>query len=120
MKKSYPIAMVALLLVLLGSCASIQQVSRFNSQTVTIGMTKKEIVEKFGRPYKENFSLNSANNQSETLYYKEVLYKGFAGSEKFEVNSILHLENGKLISYEMGEEQYLPDAGTSVKVKEKH
>lgn len=116
MKKIFKSALAVLVVIIMNSCVHIQQTSMFNSESVREGMTREEIIENFGKPYKEDFKRDSANVLSEQWYYKEVLFRGVAGW--YELNSIFHLKDGKLVRYEMGDEHRITDISVIEKEKE--
>jgi hypothetical protein len=94
---------VWLTFVILSLGCGIQRESKFSSSYINPGMTKGEIISKYGKPYKESSSIDSNNTLHEKLYYKEQLYM----KRWYEVNSILNFENSVFKSLEQGKEQPL-------------
>lgn len=88
--------------IMLCSCATTLKSSRFTSTDLQPGTSKETVLARFGKPFKESFS-NTGGILYEDLYYKEIIHK----SMWFEVNSILHFKEGKLVSLEQGEEKNL-------------
>jgi len=114
-KVNYVIALAVSSVIFFG-CGSMQSISHFSSETVWEGMTGDEIIKKFGKPYKEDFERDSNNLLKEKWYYKEILFKNLAAA--YELNSILHLHDKKLVKYEMGEEQRLTEVSVVEKKKD--
>lgn len=64
--------LLILLCLLISSCAT---TSKFSSESLNIGMTKEEVIAKFGKPYKSAFSQDKETGViEETLFYREFLY----------------------------------------------
>lgn len=87
---------------MLAGCSVARQ-SRFSSQSVTVGTDKKDVVAKFGTPYKTGFHEDANQVSYEDWYYKENLFI----KKWYEVTTILHFKNSKLVSMEPGEENPL-------------
>ncbi|MBC9912595.1 DUF2845 domain-containing protein [Chitinophaga varians] len=83
------------------SCATVKN-SRFSASDIQPGMSKQAIIARCGKPFKKSFS-QVGDILYEDFYYKETIYKDYW----FEVNTILHFENGKLVSLEPGHERRL-------------
>ena len=73
--------------------------SKFTSEVVKLGITKDAFISKFGKPFKESFSVDKDNIRHDTLYYKEFMGSWYA------VNTIFHFENFTLVSQEQGDEE---------------
>ncbi len=98
LRQTLPYLILVLSLTLAG--CSVARQSRFSSQSVSVGMNKKDVIAKFGTPYKTGFRVDTNQVSYEDLYYKENLF-----IEKwYEVTTILHFKNSKLVSMEPGEE----------------
>ena len=103
-------ARVLLFSVMLFGCSVARQ-SQFVSQSVTLGTDKKDIKAQFGAPYKIGFRKDVNLTAYEDWYYKENLF-----IEKwYEVTTILHFQNDKLVSVEPAEEAPLYNHKTLVK-----
>ncbi len=101
-------------MILLLGCAS-TKTSKFNSMSVPMGMDKKEVLAKFGSPYKSGYYKDTNQVFREDWYYKENFYiHGWV-----DVINIIHFENGKVVSLEpLPEKQpYLIEANREVEVK---
>lgn len=90
---------LTLVSILLVGCSVARQ-SQFNSQSVVVGMDKKDVNVKFGTPYKTGFHDDTNQVSYEDWYYKENLFI----KKWYEVTTILHFKNNKLVSMEPGEE----------------
>lgn len=83
--------------IMLISCSSR---SKFTSESLSVGMTKEQVISKFGKPYKSSFTENKETGETkESLYYKENLYM-----RNSSITNILTFKSGKLISLEQGQE----------------
>jgi hypothetical protein len=88
---------ILIMLVFLTSCKTS---SKFTSESVSIGMTKEQIISKFGKPYKSAFTENKETKEmEESLYYKENFYMGNRS-----ITNILIFKGGKLVALEQGKE----------------
>lgn len=113
MQKSYVILLALTSFLLLGCAASssikpIQQnrvQSIFVNDQIKPGMNKKELVDLFGKPYKESFFFDEKKILHETLHYKEELYIGMW----FFIDTTFHFENAILVSKEQEKEERLYD-----------
>ncbi|OPC04052.1 hypothetical protein BAS09_07080 [Elizabethkingia ursingii] len=87
-----------LLALFMSSCSTR---SKFSSESLSIGMTKEQVLTKFGKPYKSSFEQDKETGAiEETLFYKEFLYVAGSG----EITNILTFKSGKLISLKQGQE----------------
>lgn len=83
--------------IMLISCSSR---SKFTSESFSIGITKEQVISKFGKPYKSSFTENKeAGEIKESLYYRESLNMGNRS-----ITNILTFKGGKLVSLEQGQE----------------
>ncbi|WP_454059173.1 hypothetical protein [Elizabethkingia ursingii] len=95
-KKIIRSVLLILLCIFISSCAT---TSKFSSESLNIGMTKEEVIAKFGKPYKSAFSQDKENGGiEETLFYREFLY--ISGNSN--ITNILTFKAGKLISLKQG------------------
>ncbi len=77
------------------------------SNKAELGMTKEEIIEKFGKPTKRSLHTDDHDNAIEVLFYKETTWDDGGWSyDKTVLNNMLILRNGKLIAIEQGDEQH--------------
>ncbi|PWK75990.1 hypothetical protein LX99_03724 [Mucilaginibacter oryzae] len=96
-------AIYLFLLVILFAGCKVQRQTRFTSDKLIPGMNKNEVLEIYGKPYKESSDKDGNGNRQEAWYYKEQLYVG----KWYEVNHVLHFENDKFKSLEQGKESPL-------------
>ncbi len=91
------------LLVLIITCitlASCLSRSKFSSESLSIGMTKEQVVSKFGKPYKSEFTENKETGETEeSLFYKENL-----NLRNSSITNILTFKGGKFVSLKQGKE----------------
>ena len=74
--------------------------SKFTSESLSIGMTKEQVISKFGKPYKSSFTKDEKTGEiKESLYYKE----SFKMANR-SITNILTFKAGKLVSLEQGQE----------------
>ncbi|NSL85735.1 hypothetical protein [Chitinophaga solisilvae] len=85
------------------SCAAARRTSKFTAESLKPGITKEEVVRKFGKPYKESFFYDEQKVLHEKLYYKETHFN----SRWYEINNILNFVNARFVSLEQGEEKML-------------
>ncbi|OPB94857.1 hypothetical protein BB021_18535 [Elizabethkingia ursingii] len=75
--------------------------SKFSSESLSIGMTKEQVLAKFGKPYKSSFVQDKETGAiEEALFYREFLY--ISGNSN--ITNILTFKDGKLISLKQGQE----------------
>ncbi|MDX8568086.1 DUF2845 domain-containing protein [Elizabethkingia sp. HX XZB] len=97
-KKITKSILLILLCIFISSCAT---TSKFSSESVNVGMTKEEVIAKFGKPYKSSFEQDKETGAiEETLFYREFLY--ISGNSN--ITNILTFKAGKLISLKQGQE----------------
>ncbi|PKK36197.1 hypothetical protein BWI96_12350 [Siphonobacter sp. SORGH_AS_0500] len=90
---------ICIISILMG-CASTKS-SKFSSMSVPMGMDKKDVLAKFGSPYKSGYFKDTNQIFREDWYYKESFYiHGWV-----DVVNIIHFENGKVVSLEPLPEQ---------------
>jgi len=88
---------VILISAFLTSCSSR---SKFTSESLSIGMTKEQVISKFGKPYKSAFTENKQTGEmEESLFYKENFNMGNSS-----ITNILTFKDGKFVSLEQGPE----------------
>jgi hypothetical protein len=88
---------LVLILLFFTSCSTR---SKFTSESLSIGMTKEQIVSKFGKPYKSAFTENKETGEiKESLFYKENFMMGNRS-----ITNILTFKGGKFVSLEQGQE----------------
>ena len=96
---------LAITSLLLMGCASLKSKSIFTSDNIKLGITKTEIIDKYGKPYKESFSYDDNKVLQEELCYKEELYiKGW-----YVINTVFHFENSRLVSQKQEERAFGKD-----------
>lgn len=105
------IMLMLLTAFLISSCATTYN-SRFTSAEVKPGISTQAVIARFGKPFKKSFE-QMGDVLYEDYYYKETVYK----DSWFEINNILHFQNGKLVSLEQGEEKKLYQPAPVVKVQ---
>lgn len=95
--------LLALLGSLLAPGCQVATQSRFTPRSVTLGMSKQDVLAKFGTPYKMGVHQDTDQLTCETWYYKESVYL----KKWYEVTTILRFQGDKLISLEPGKERPL-------------
>ncbi len=93
-------SLLLLIPFLLLAC-SVQRASNLSAGTIKPGMTKAEVTSLHGKPYKESFNYDANKVLHEDLYYKENIYI----HKWYEITSVLHFENTKLVSMEQEKEK---------------
>nr|WP_209919348.1 DUF2845 domain-containing protein [Chryseobacterium jejuense] len=74
--------------------------SKFTSESVNIGMTKEQVISKFGKPYKSEFKGDKETTElQESLFYKENFNMGNSS-----ITNILIFKGGKLVALKQGKE----------------
>jgi hypothetical protein len=77
------------------------------SSKVSLGMTKKEVIQKCGKPYKQTAKYDTEKNLQEILFYKEKTWDDAGWSWSTTVaNHMLVFKNGVLIAIEQGDEEH--------------
>ncbi|MBK1894471.1 DUF2845 domain-containing protein [Chryseobacterium paridis] len=88
------------IVLILASLTSCTTRSKFSSESVSIGMTKEQVISKFGQPYKSAFTKNKDTGEmEESLFYKENFNLGNSS-----ITNILTFKDGKLVALEQGQE----------------
>jgi len=90
---------IVLFFSILSSCSVAKQ-SKFISQNVSLGTYKEDVKNKFGNPYKIGLYKDNDQVVREDWFYKENLFV----EKWYEITTILHFQNNKLISVEPGKE----------------
>ena len=74
---------------------------------VSLGMSKQQIIENCGNPYKISQKYDASNNLIEVLYYKEKTWDDGGWSWSTTVtNHMLILKNNKLVAIDQGDEEH--------------
>ena len=113
-KKTHWWACTILGISLLSSCMTLM--TKFNSESLQIGMSKSAVLDRFGPPYKTEF-YKDGDDLFETYYYKETVYVSNTGHVT--INNILNFTNNKLESLQQGEEIDPNALNTTTIIKEK-
>lgn len=99
MKKLFNLkaACLILIIILFTSCKT---VSKFTSESINIGMSKEQIISRFGQPYKYEVTKDKETGAlEESLFYRESYELGY-----YSIINILNFKDGKLVSLKQGEE----------------
>lgn len=96
----YKYVCAAVCAVLLSGCIAFKAATRFSDEKVVPGMTKKEFVAKFGKPYNRSF-FTEDGVLYETLFYKEEMHTG----AWFIVTTAFHFEDSRLVGQEIVNEE---------------
>jgi len=96
--------------VLLYAC---QSSSKIQTSTIHPGMTKGEVIQQLGKPYKTSFYLSEDSILYETLYYKELLVKvtgqsALISALKFKNNSLISLNQNREHELDGSHDGYYP------------
>lgn len=77
------------------------------SSSVTLGMTKDQVIAKCGPPYKTSANYDKEKNLQEILFYKEKTWDdgGWSWSTTT-VNNIFVFKNSVLVAIEQGDEEH--------------
>lgn len=103
MKNKVFILTTLLFLMLVTSCKT----TTILSSRVSLGMTKEQVIEKCGSPYKQSAKYDKEENLQEILYYKEKTWDDGGWSWSTTVtNHIFVFKNNKLIAIEQGDEEH--------------
>lgn len=96
--------LLALCIFSLTSCSvvSIPRTSNFSLESCQPGLTRTDIVTKFGKPFKQSFFYDASQALIEILQYKESIYNT---NRWHELNTTLQFKNERLISFEQAEEK---------------
>ncbi len=94
-------ALAALFFLMLSGCSSYFRTStRFRNEDIKLGVSKAFILEKYGKPFKEELYMEDGDT-IEVLCYKEGLY---AHRNEHMVSTFFVFRNGELIKKEQTEE----------------
>lgn len=99
MKKLFNLkaACLILIIILFTSCKT---VSKFTSESINIGMSKEQIISRFGQPYKYEVTKDKETGAlEESLFYRESYELGY-----YSIINILNFKDGKLVSLKQGKE----------------
>ena len=58
-------------LFLFTGCYTSKKVSRFSSDTITLGTNKRNFIKAYGEPFNKDISYTDDNRQEEKFFYKE-------------------------------------------------
>ena len=94
-------ALTALFFLMLSGCSTYFRTStRFRNEDIKLGVSKAFILEKYGKPFKEELYMEDGDT-IEVLCYKEGLY---AHQNEHMVSTFFVFRNGKLAKKEQTEE----------------
>ncbi|CAI9686664.1 DUF2845 domain-containing protein [Elizabethkingia anophelis] len=99
MKKLFNLKAACLILIIM-LFTSCKTVSKFTSESINIGMSKEQIISRFGQPYKYEVTKDKETGAlEESLFYRESYELGY-----YSIINILNFKDGKLVSLKQGEE----------------
>ena len=101
--------LLALLPMLLIGCKT----TAVLSTKVSLGMTKEQVIQICGTPFKTAAQLDSLGNTQEILYYKEKIYD-FKLDSYITVNHLFCFTNEKLVAIKQGDEQVRDSHNTNI------
>ncbi len=86
-------------------CASLLGVqnSKFTSEKIEIGMSKKDFLALVGEPYAKEMTMDMHNRPLERLLYQESLYD----REWYTLTTAFTFQDGKLVSQEVINKEYV-------------
>ena len=92
--------------ILLVGCASMLGVknSKYVSEKIEIGMSKREFLKLFGDPFAKEMWVDSNNRPVERLLYQESLYD----MAWYTLTTAFIFQDGKLIGQEVVDKKYMP------------
>lgn len=77
------------------------------SSKVSLGMTKEQVIDNCGNPYKKSAKYDKDQNLQEILFYKEKTWDDGGWSWSTTVtNHIFVFKNNKLVAIEQGDEEH--------------
>ena len=77
------------------------------SSKVSLGMSKEQVMEICGKPYKQTAKYDKEENLQEILFYKEKTWDDGGWSWSTTVaNHMLVFKNGKLVAIDQGDEEH--------------
>lgn len=82
------------------SCASTQQ-STLVKNNIQLNMSKSQVEEKLGKPFKIESKQSESYTRIDSFYYKESLW---TGNEYVTIENVLIFENDILVEIKQGEE----------------
>lgn len=109
MIKPFPLYVIFTAFIFI-SCAGPKKLT-FTSENIQPGMTKAQVISKFGKPDRESFSKTEDDVLYETLYYVYFQMKGVNSYYDY----ILDFKNGMLVS--MQHEPQIPPTQKTITVK---
>lgn len=98
-----------LILFFMSSCIG-YRTTAFTTNSIHLGINKKDVLKKFGKPFKTSF--NTDNKSLETVCYKEAVD---VSEYTYIMTSILTFKNSTLINFEQKDE--LIQDGPDIKVQ---
>jgi hypothetical protein len=107
MKKLFFLALLPMLLFI--GCKT----TAVLSSKVSLGMTKTQVIQICGTPFKTAAQLDSLGNTQEILYYKEKIYE-FKSDSFTTVNHMFCFTNEKLVAIKQGDEQVSGGSNTNI------
>lgn len=103
MKQKIAYSIIIISIMILSSCKTTTTLG----SKVSLGMTKQQIIETCGNPYKTSQKYDSSDNLIEVLFYKEKTWDDGGWSWSTTVtNHMLILKNNKLVAIEQGDEEH--------------
>ena len=103
MKHTVSILTTLFFLAIITSCKT----TTVLSSRVSLGMSKEQVIEKCGKPYKQSAKYDKEENLQEILYYKEKTWDDGGWSWSTTVtNHMFVFKNEKLIAIEQGDEEH--------------
>lgn len=70
------IILTTLAAVVLTSCYTVNQISKFSTENIELGIDKNIFVKIYGKPFNKEVSYTQDKQKIEKLFYKEELHKG--------------------------------------------
>lgn len=102
-KNSLVLIVTIFMVCLITSCAT----TAVLSSKVSLGMSKEQVIDKCGEPFKLSAKYDKAENLQEILYYKEKTWDDGGWSWSTTVtNHIFVFKNDKLVAIEQGDEEH--------------
>lgn len=70
------IILITLTTIVLTSCYTANQISKFSSENIELGIDKNLFIKRYGKPFNKEISYTQDHQEKEKLFYKEELNKG--------------------------------------------
>ena len=70
------IILITLTTIVLTSCYTANQISKFSSENIELGIDKNLFIKRYGKPFNKEISYTQDHQENEKLFYKEELNKG--------------------------------------------